>query len=205
MSTDEGRRYFYRFKSTAAALDRFHELENQEIYFSPLHELNDPMEGFTELFWQGDNIVWHNLIRHYILILLLTVHCRHAGAGPVDDSALLETFIQSAPSDLPDAGIRRVYEQICNEIFAADKIHTFMQKTPTRQTPVRKYELILYFRILHPIILYAVFNNLKLEHSQFIDKSYDSKAHSDQFILNNEKFCEAIDTLWSKKSRQKAF
>lgn len=80
-----------------------------------------------------------------------------------------------------------------------------MQKIPTRQTPVRKYELILYFRILHPIILYAVFNNLKLEHSQFIDKSYDSKAHSDQFILNNEKFCEAIDTLWSKKSRQKAF
>jgi hypothetical protein len=38
--------YFYRYRPIKAVLDEFHELENQEIYFSTTDELNDPMEGF---------------------------------------------------------------------------------------------------------------------------------------------------------------
>lgn len=46
--------YFYRYRPIEAVLDKFQELENQEIYFSTTDELNDPMEGFKDLVWAGD-------------------------------------------------------------------------------------------------------------------------------------------------------
>jgi hypothetical protein len=73
--------YFYRYRPIKAVLDEFHELENQEIYFSTTDEFNDPMEGFKDLFWRGDEIVWRNFLKHYILCsnCQLLLHC----CGPV--------------------------------------------------------------------------------------------------------------------------
>ncbi|WP_455886948.1 DUF2971 domain-containing protein [Pseudomonas rustica] len=47
------------------------ELENLEIYFAPPEQLNDPLEGYREIYWSGDQIVWMNFFRHYLLILAL--------------------------------------------------------------------------------------------------------------------------------------
>lgn len=63
----------YRFRPTKALLGGHHELENQEIYFASLPELNDPLEGFKDLFWRGDAIVWKNLFRHYLLCFMQVV------------------------------------------------------------------------------------------------------------------------------------
>lgn len=52
----------YRFRTADSLLDRFNELERQEIYFASPTELNDPMEGFKDIFWQGDDIVWKNFL-----------------------------------------------------------------------------------------------------------------------------------------------
>ncbi|HLN25948.1 MAG TPA: DUF2971 domain-containing protein, partial [Patescibacteria group bacterium] len=61
-------RFFYRFRSVDALLGKHAELKSQQIYFASPAELNDPMEGFKDLYWQGDEIVWRNLIRHYVLL-----------------------------------------------------------------------------------------------------------------------------------------
>jgi len=47
----------------------YDELRAQEVYHSPLHLLNDPMEGYMDIVWQGDNVVWKNLIKHYVICL----------------------------------------------------------------------------------------------------------------------------------------
>jgi len=39
----------YRFRGSI--LGKHQELENQEIFCSSLETLNDPMEGFKDLFW----------------------------------------------------------------------------------------------------------------------------------------------------------
>ena len=39
------------------------ELENSEIYFSPFKDLNDPMEGFKDVYFQGDAIIWKNFFK----------------------------------------------------------------------------------------------------------------------------------------------
>ncbi|WP_035715729.1 hypothetical protein [Bradyrhizobium genomosp. I (2014)] len=42
---------------------------NQEVFFAGPDTLNDPMEGLRHIFWQGDEIAWANLLRHYLLCL----------------------------------------------------------------------------------------------------------------------------------------
>ena len=79
--------HLYRFRSIYAVIDRS-ELSNQEIYFAPSEKLNDPMEGYKDVFWSGDLIVWRNLLRHYLLCLL-----RSAFAMGADlDGAQLKTL-----------------------------------------------------------------------------------------------------------------
>ena len=57
----------YRFRSCDKLLgDDFKELEEQYFYFAPLEDQNDPLEGYIDFFWQGDNIAWEGIFRNYI-------------------------------------------------------------------------------------------------------------------------------------------
>jgi hypothetical protein len=49
------------------------ELEKQEIFFASTKQLNDPVEGYKDLFWKGDVIAWKNFLRHYVLCLMQTI------------------------------------------------------------------------------------------------------------------------------------
>lgn len=54
---------FYRFRSLDWLLGG--EIENLSIYLTEPEKLNDPLEGFKNIYWKGDEIVWKNLFRHY--------------------------------------------------------------------------------------------------------------------------------------------
>lgn len=71
-------RHLYRFRTADRLLGKDStnsepavpgELEMLEIYFAPPEQLNDPLEGYREVYWSGDRIVWINLFRHYLLVL----------------------------------------------------------------------------------------------------------------------------------------
>ena len=49
---------FYRFRSVEQLLGEYSELERQTIFFASLEDLNDPMEGFRDIVWHGDSILW---------------------------------------------------------------------------------------------------------------------------------------------------
>jgi uncharacterized protein (DUF2249 family) len=59
----------FRYRSSDALLGEREELERQTIYFSPPEYLNDPMEGFRQVYWRGDRITWRNLLRHYVICM----------------------------------------------------------------------------------------------------------------------------------------
>ena len=60
---------FFRFRSINALLGEYQELEKQTIYFASPEELNDLMEGFRDIVWSGDKIVWTNFFKHYVFCL----------------------------------------------------------------------------------------------------------------------------------------
>jgi hypothetical protein len=66
--TDAAIKCLYRFRPLYWLLDKG-ELRNQEIYFAAPEQLNDPMEGFRDIFWNGDAIVWTNFLKHYVVCL----------------------------------------------------------------------------------------------------------------------------------------
>ena len=102
--------YFYRYRPIKAVLDEFHELENQEIYFSTTDEFNDPMEGFKDLLWRGDEIVWRNFLKHYILCILQTANYCFIAVDQFDP-IILRNIVFWVPQKLPEAPIREIYQR----------------------------------------------------------------------------------------------
>jgi hypothetical protein len=99
--------YFYRYRPIDALLDKFHELDNQEIYFSATDELSDPMEGFKDLVWSGDRIVWRNFLKHYALCALHTSYYTFTSAEKFDVN-ILRNYVFLTPQDLPEAPSREI-------------------------------------------------------------------------------------------------
>jgi hypothetical protein len=45
------------------------ELDSLYIYFAGRKQLNDPLEGYANLFFEGDEIAWDNLLKNYLQCL----------------------------------------------------------------------------------------------------------------------------------------
>ena len=58
--------FLYHYRSIRNALL---EIENGTFHFSSRKELNDPIEGYVRIFWQGDKAAWEGLLRNYICSL----------------------------------------------------------------------------------------------------------------------------------------
>jgi len=153
--------HLYRFRPAEAVLDKYEELARQEIYFSPPEELNDPMEGYKDVFWSGDRIVWRNLLRHYLLCLLQTASLCLV-TGPKFDRADLKTIIFSAYENLPNAPVRAIYQRACEAFFADPNIPTIVDGL-ARRSPLRRDELSHTLRGIHPLALSILMKQLKLE------------------------------------------
>jgi hypothetical protein len=153
----------FRFRRASAVLDKFHELERQEIYFAPPEDLNDPMEGYKDVVWQGDAVVWHNLFRHFLLNAMLMAH-RPLG-GPSFGEADIRKVIYATFDDLPPAPAtaRDVYMEICSQFFAEPGISSFVEKLGARSRPMRREELAHYLRALYPFFLHLFFTHPSLK------------------------------------------
>lgn len=66
--------FLYRFRSIDKLLGKNGlegELAGTYIYFASPEQLNDPFEGYRELFFAGDAIVWRQLFKRYIACLIV--------------------------------------------------------------------------------------------------------------------------------------
>jgi hypothetical protein len=150
--------HLYRFRSTV--LGRHQELENQEIYFSSLEGLNDPMEGFIDLFWSGDEIVWKNHLKHYLLCLdRACIQFMLLGNTTAIDLASIPVL--QTENDLPTQDYKDVYKKICDIFFAIPSVPEYVQGLASRKRPIRRDELSFHLRILHYHALNAIFTVYK--------------------------------------------
>lgn len=152
--------FFYRFRSIDAVLGERQELEKQEIYFCPPEALNDPIEGFKDLYWQGDAIVWRNLFKHYLLCLLHAVNVTllsgkdHVAAGH-------DKFIFSTQRDLPTPELRSLYREICEGFFGTARIAELPDLLAARPYKMRREELHFYLRAVHGIAFVTIVDTLR--------------------------------------------
>jgi hypothetical protein len=165
--------HLYRFRPASAVLDGYEELAKQEIYFSPPEELNDPMEGYKDVFWSGDRIVWRNLLRHYLLCLLQTA-ALCLPRGPKFDGADLKTIVFSAVDNLPDAPVRATYQRTCDAFFADPNIQKLVDALAARSTPLRRDELAHTLRAIHMFAVTVLMKALKRDGVEGIFRDLDA-------------------------------
>jgi hypothetical protein len=146
----------YRFRRTEALLGKYKELEKQEIYFPSPDELNDPVEGFKDMFWRGDEIVWKNLIKHYLLCLESVCETFLIdGDNFVIAPANIPVF--KTASDFPTPAYQGLYQEICELFFRNELAARWSQHLASRAGPIRQNELYAYLWSMHMHALNTIF------------------------------------------------
>ncbi|MBL7935008.1 MAG: hypothetical protein JNM51_04285, partial [Bacteroidia bacterium] len=146
----------YRFRTIEGLLGKHKELENQEIYFASPDELNDPMEGYKDVFWKGDSIIWKNFIKNYTrslenvfgLALLLN-----------DKEKLNEnniSILPPSPSGIAVFNKKTLIEQILEDVFKIEFIKNLPKVLSERKNVIRRSELQSYLELIHPFILDSI-------------------------------------------------
>jgi hypothetical protein len=175
--------YFYRYRPIKSVLDDYHELDGQEIYFSTPGKLNDPMEGFKDLFWLGDEIVWRNFLRHYFLCVLETANYCFI-AGDQFDPSVLSNIVFQTPETLPDAPIKEIYQRTCKIFLTEPVVETFVSMVSNRSSPIRRSELTSYLRAIHSFSMQVVIDEYK-GRGMFSTRAEDDQLRSRERLRQN--------------------
>ena len=139
---------FYRFRSLKSLLGKWNELDNQTVYFASADQLNDPMEGYRDVVWRGDRIVWTNLFKHFAFCL----HATFMKVIVTGGKCLLTA--QDIPirawwdySGIPEYGdlVESIWSRTLNECGMAEVI----DKILAQNRSVREYELLFYLSRFH--------------------------------------------------------
>lgn len=147
---------FYRLRSASNLLDGYNELEEQTIYFAPPEQLNDPMEGYRDVFWRGDLIAWKNLFAHYVFCLerlsfLLFISGEDQKIG-ADDIPIFDST-----NDLPDTR-KILFSKIKNRFLTNNDVLALIASISKRSSPVRREELGFYYDCIHFPALKTIFD-----------------------------------------------
>ena len=167
--------HLFRFRPAYAVLDKFQELESQHIYFTPPRDLNDPLEGFKDIYWSGDDIVWGNFLRHYLLCLMQTITI-FLSSG--DQFALdkCSSVIFQTDDDLPMAPVREIYSAICEAFLGHKAPQVLISNLSSRATPVRRDELAFHLRFLHTLALTIISEKLGAHNAGFLTPTGDLES-----------------------------
>ena len=152
MNTPTPPNTLYRFRSIDALLDKYHELENQTIYFATPEELNDPMEGFRDIVWRGDTIVWENFFKHYVYCLHATYFLLHAGGDSAELHAI-DIPIEASWDQISTPQAQRLFDDIWRRFLCLPHMPNLIEALSNKHRPIRHRELQSYLRVIQSVFL----------------------------------------------------
>lgn len=152
---------FYRFRRVENLLGEHAELERQTIYFAAPNELNDPMEGFSDIYWSGDKIVWNNLFRNYVMCLehVFGQLCIAREEHHVISADDIHPYCNI--DDYPTKLYKDMVDRILNDFFD-ENIISLVDEISNRNTPIKKDELYLYLKLIHIHAFETIRNNFEM-------------------------------------------
>lgn len=144
--------YVYRFRNVTNLLDR-KELENSEIYFAAPEQLNDPLEGHINLYWQGDEVIWRNLFRHYLNCVLYAL-------GLFADAEQRRETAEWKFLHVRDPLVNGIYPEhieLRERIFGHEVVGSYIERIARTPRRIGPYELHTHLEAIHPFVIYACY------------------------------------------------
>lgn len=190
--------YLYRFRSIDKLLGKFQELERQQIYFAAPDELNDPLEGYRDVFWRGDSILFSNLFRHYILCLQSTVldYLVFQETTPIDPKKIP---VRSPYSSATTEAMRNLQDGLVSWFFSNELIGKYSDALAQRKHPIRASEIATHLRNIHGAAFVSVVDHL--HNNNLLAKTSEVEAMrtaSNRMLLNS---IETLNSLNHSSSR----
>ena len=142
----------YRIRPIKHLLGRHQELRQQKIFFARPDDLNDPMEGFRDIVWKGDDVVWGNLFRNYISTLNLTVIMARL-TGDVDAITSETLPVEGLVSESPRPMETTILDEICTNVFERCHLQDLIAGLESMNQAVRQDELLFYLKTIHYVAL----------------------------------------------------
>ena len=143
---------FYRFRSMECLLDKYQELEKQTIYFASPNELNNPMEGFRDIVWRGDKVVWANFLKHFVFCLhvssLQFTKFRDSEELGPDNIPILGKLDQ-----FPTPQAQGLFDDIWHRFRYLPNIPEIIEALANTNRKIRYRELGLYLRFIHSVLI----------------------------------------------------
>jgi len=162
------RKYLYRFRPIGSVLSeedlRKHETQNQlsgfdelrknQLFLSPLENLNDPMEGYKNTYWKGDKIIWRNFLKHYAMCLSYCM-CSAIDKGPTYRISKEELPVRESHR-MPDD---KVLNYVFNRMDSCEHILGYIDALGNSERKIYKNELNFYLSTINSyiscLIMYA--------------------------------------------------
>ncbi|HIF9116177.1 TPA: DUF2971 domain-containing protein [Photobacterium damselae] len=148
---------FYRFRSIDNLLEEYRELEKQSIFFAPPALLNDPVEGFKDIYWQGDTVLWTNLFNHYLLCLMKWCLEFHIVGDDFDLEQHFDTRLTI--DDLPES-FQKEFSAVSEKFIEHDYLRNLIQGMSYNREKVGESELKIYLKAVHSFALYCIYERL---------------------------------------------
>lgn len=151
-------KFIYRFRPTERLLGATatstrdeipSELKLLEMYLATPEQLNDPLEGYRNVFWSGDLIVWVNLLRHYIYSCIN--HYAKLVQSETEDEIPKTIHVYFTSQDV-EGDLKNICKDVSDKFFSEGFIYDYINKFSESNRKVYRRELIAHLKILHPHI-----------------------------------------------------
>jgi hypothetical protein len=184
---------FYRYRSIEALLGQYDELRTQTLFFADSEKMNDPMEGFVNLVWIGDRVLWANFFKHYLLCLCMTASLVF-GAGEAFDVHIVKGILNWSEDTLPTEVLRARYEKTWRKFFATDGFEVFLDRLVTRRMKASREEVTYYLSAFHGLAVYNVLTEFIPEANVGQVASADLRARAPEHDVFR-RISEVLDAL----------
>lgn len=133
----------YHYRSIENALL---ELENGTFHFASREELNDPLEGYIRVCWQGDKAAWEGLLKNYICSVdqAITLYLLAADFDMLHRKTLVLSVHQN--DNVP---LGKIWRKLEEDFLSDPEVQNIIAFYGGKKLKVYKDELMFVLRYLH--------------------------------------------------------
>ena len=147
--------HLYHYRSVKSALL---EITNGTFHFAGREELNDPLEGYVSVYWQGDKAAWEGLFKHYICSIAQAVDLYLLGA---DQEKLLHNTLVIDIHRWDDVPYGSVLLKLRKEFLEDPDVQLLAEFYGNHRFKVFEKELCFVIRMIHNKALIGYLRHLQ--------------------------------------------